>query len=227
MDQIYTPSATPSERRFGELLDLGFSRDYGAVWNLQKQIVQKRIRGEANDTLILVEHDHVLTLGRSSHIENVLLKDLPTFDIERGGDVTYHGPGQLVAYPILSLQERGLGVRQYVEKLESTIMTTLASIGLENCVGKLGKDTGVWTPKNKKLASIGIAVSHWITYHGFALNVNTDLTYFQRIKPCGFDSDIMTSISKELGVKEVSMAQVRSLVVQNFARFFNLRFHTV
>ncbi|MHB8568534.1 MAG: lipoyl(octanoyl) transferase LipB, partial [Nitrososphaerales archaeon] len=199
--------------------DLGFAKDYSAVWKLQKEIVTSRKEKKIRDVLILVEHDHVLTMGRSSHLENLLSKDLPVYEIERGGDVTYHGPGQIVAYPILSLEERGLGVRQYIELLESVIVESLESLGLGNCVGKLGLETGVWTAGSKKIASIGVAVSHWVTYHGFALNVNTELSHFQKIKPCGFDSNVMTSISKELG-REIEMADVKRAILSSMSRRF-------
>jgi lipoyl(octanoyl) transferase len=199
------------------LLDLGFVKDYKKVWDLQKELLTRRQTSEVPDTLILVEHDHVLTLGHSSHLENILLKDLPIYEIERGGDVTYHGPGQIVGYPIISLQERGMGVRQYIELLESVIVDSLSSIGLKGCEGKLGKETGVWTPKGKKIASIGVAVSHWITYHGFALNVNTDLEYFQKIKPCGFEADVMTSLSNELAVRTIEMNNVKQELVKSMS----------
>ncbi len=203
------------------VLDLGFEESYEMVWNLQKEIVSQRIAGKTSDTLIIVEHGHVITLGRSSHNENILLKDLPSFEIERGGDVTYHGPGQLVCYPIISLTERGLGVRQYVELLEQCIIRTLEEIGIPDSQGKLGNETGVWVDGKRKAASIGVAVSHWVTYHGFALNVNTDLSYFQKIKPCGFDANVMTSVARELSVREYDFADVKARIVKNMADAFH------
>ncbi|HKW04106.1 MAG TPA: lipoyl(octanoyl) transferase LipB [Nitrososphaerales archaeon] len=210
----------PSDLKIDDLdvIDLGFALDFRAVWDLQKSILQKRIANEVRDTLILVEHDHVITLGRSSHVENVLTKDLPIFEIERGGDVTYHGPGQLVAYPIFSLEKRSLGVRKYIELLESAIVRTLEEYGLKNAAGKLGKETGVWVGP-KKIASIGVAVSHWITYHGMALNVSTDLKYFQKINPCGFDSSIMTSVSKETG-RTISVLDIKKSFLESFRKTF-------
>jgi lipoate-protein ligase B len=210
----------PSDLKIEDLdvIDLGFALDFRAVWDLQKSILQKRIANEVGDTLILVEHDHVITLGRSSHIENVLTNDLPIFEIERGGDVTYHGPGQLVAYPIFSLEKRSLGVRKYIELLESAIVRTLEEYGLKNAAGKLGKETGVWVGP-KKIASIGVAVSHWVTYHGMALNVNTDLKYFQKINPCGFDSSIMTSVSKETG-RTISVLDIKKSFLESFRKTF-------
>ncbi len=198
--------------------DLGFSEDYKAVWDFQKELVSQRIEGRIPNSVILVEHNHVLTLGRSSHLENVLVKDLPIFEIERGGDVTYHGPGQLVAYPVVSLQYGNLGVRQFVQLLESAIIETVSSFGVTEAEGKLGQQTGVWIENKRKIASIGIAVSHWVTYHGLALNVNTDLSYFQKIKPCGFESSVMTSLSKELSVESVDMNQVKNLLLDSLAQ---------
>lgn len=193
------------------------------VWNFQKELVEKRVRNEIPDSLVVVEHDHVLTLGRSGRAENILVEGLPKFELERGGDVTYHGPGQLVAYPIISLNARGLGVRQYVELLEVVVSEALLKFGI-NSDGKLGQMTGVWVDGKRKIASIGVAVSHWVTYHGLALNVNTDLSYFQKIKPCGFESSIMTSIAKERGRNFVSMDDVRGEVIDSFSSHFDLNF---
>lgn len=211
------PSAFPKSGIRVKLFDLGFSPDYKLVWDFQKKLLNERIEQRIEDCVIVVEHDHVITLGRSSHEENVLSKDLPIFEIERGGDATYHGPGQLVIYPIFSLQSRGLGVRNLVEVLESSIIQTLSSFGIEGASGLLGKETGVWLhDKKRKIASIGIAVSHWVSYHGVALNVNTDLSYFQRIRPCGYESSIMTSMRKELSVDDVDIDQVRKRFIQFF-----------
>lgn len=208
--------------RSADLLDLGFSLNYRDVWDLQKELVGERIAGKILDTLILVEHDHVLTLGRSSHAENVLIRGLPMFEIERGGDVTYHGPGQLVAYPIVNLQELGIGIRQYVELLEAVLVDTLDSYNI-HAMGQLGKLTGVWVDGSRKIASIGVATSHWVTYHGFALNVNTDLTYFSKINPCGFNASIMTSMSKELQ-RQVDLESVKRAVTLSFSKRFGFGF---
>ncbi len=201
-----------------EVYDLGFSKDYGVVWHFQKELLSKRIEGKICDSIIVVEHDHVLTLGRSSHFENILVKDLPMFEIERGGDVTYHGPGQLVVYLIVSLQEKNLGVRQFIEILEASIIEAISAMGITQAKGKLGAQTGVWINNTRKIASIGVAVSHWVTYHGLALNVNTDLSYFQKIKPCGFESGIMTSIAKELSLERVDQVRVKDLLVDSLSR---------
>ncbi len=179
---------------------------------------------EIPDTVLMVEHYHVLTSGRSAHAENILLKELPHYEIERGGDVTYHWPGQLVVYPIISLQARSLGVRDYVQKLEAIIVDALTKLGITSGEGKLGPLTGVWLSNGKKIASIGVATTHWVTYHGFALNVNTDLSYFQKIRPCGFESTIMTSIAKELAVERVGMEKVKALIQAAFTRQFGFEF---
>ena len=209
-------------KQTASLYDLGFQIDYGSVWNFQKSLVEKRTKGEIEDSLVLVEHDHVLTLGRSSHSENILVRGLPIYEIERGGDVTYHGPGQLVAYPIFSLTDRGLGVRQYVELLESVVSDTIYQFGIES-EGKIGPLTGVWVGGDRKIASIGVACSHWVTYHGLALNVSTDLTYFQKIKPCGFESAIMTSVEKELGAS-VEMNDMKHQLIDSFSSRFGIKF---
>ena len=207
------------------LYDLGFSADYGTVWNFQKVLLDKRISSKVPDCLVLVEHDHVLTLGRSSHVENILVRGLPQYEIERGGDVTYHGPGQLVAYPIVSLSERALGVRQYIELLESVVSEVLAHFGVSSR-GQLGALTGVWVDGKRKIASIGVAASHWVTYHGVALNVNTDLSYFQKIKPCGFESSVMTSLSKELHQDSVEMEEVKKEFILSFSDLFGVEFRS-
>jgi lipoyl(octanoyl) transferase len=208
------------KNRTALLYDLGFSSDYGTVWKFQKNLVDRRVAAEIADSLILVEHDHVLTMGRNSHEENILVGGLPRFEIERGGDVTYHGPGQLVAYPIVSLTENSLGVRQYVELLEKSVIDLLGGFGLTS-IGKLGKLTGVWVEGKRKIASIGVACAHWVTYHGLALNVSTNLSYFQKIKPCGFEAGIMTSLEKELG-HGVEMSEVKEKFLESFSKTFDL-----
>jgi lipoate-protein ligase B len=211
----------PTAETVPQVYDLGFVKDYKEVWDFQKDLVSKRIKGKIPDSVILVEHDHVITLGRASHLDNVMIRDLPMFEIERGGDVTYHGPGQLVGYPIISLQKRNLGVRQFVELIEAAIVEAVSEIGLKNAEGKLGQATGVWIDNKRKIASIGIAVSHWVTYHGLALNVNTDLSYFGKIRPCGFESTVMTSLAKELQVQSVDMDKVKLGFISSFSKGLN------
>jgi lipoate-protein ligase B len=194
------------------------------IWDFQKKLVERRINGEISDSLILVEHDHVLTLGRNSHEENILMSGLPRFEIERGGDVTYHGPGQLVAYPIISLTANNLGVRPYIERLEKVVIDSMSTYGLTT-VGKLGPLTGVWVEGKRKIASIGVAVSHWVTYHGLALNVTTDLSYFQKIKPCGFEAAVMTSLEKELG-RSPNLIEAKEKILASFSANFAMTFHS-
>jgi lipoate-protein ligase B len=219
-DQINPRNEKMNSTRNLILYDLGFSEDYKQVWEFQKRVVELRNLNQTSDTVIMVEHSHVLTLGRNGHRENILINDLPVFEIERGGDVTYHGPGQLVIYPIISLQDYSLGIKQYVQKLERVLVDTLTQFGISS-EGRLGQDTGVWIDGSRKIASIGIATSHWTTYHGFALNVNTDLSFFERIRPCGFDSTVMTSMSKELG-KLIDMNEVKDKIVSCFSETFDV-----
>jgi lipoate-protein ligase B len=207
-----------------QLLDLG-TREYGEVWALQRELVAKRQRDEIADTLILVEHPHVITLGRGTHKENVLAPgDTPIFEIERGGDVTYHGPGQLVGYPIFLLREEN-GERDlhlYLRNLEEALIRTVGRFGI---VGdrKAGW-TGVWTEGGgRKLASIGVAVKKWVTLHGFALNVSTDLERFAAINPCGLEATVMGSMQSVLG-GPVSLADVKAAAARELGTVFARRF---
>jgi lipoyl(octanoyl) transferase len=162
--------------------------------------VAARQRGEIADTLVLVEHPDVITLGRSAKTSNILAPEaMPVVPIERGGDVTYHGPGQLVAYPIFLLREDERDLHRFLRNLEEAVIRTVADFGL-SATRRPGK-TGVWTadaPDGRKLASIGVAVRKWVTLHGLALNVATDLSRFAAINPCGFDAAVMTSMAREL-----------------------------
>jgi lipoate-protein ligase B len=162
------------------------------------------------DTLILVEHPEVITLGRSARPENLLAPDaMPVVAVERGGDVTYHGPGQLVAYPIFRLAEDERDLHRLLRGLEESVIRTLAAFDIPG--RRIAGSTGVWTGSAsapRKLASIGVAVRKWVTMHGLALNVTTDLARFRAINPCGFDASVMTSMAKELG-GPVDMAKVK------------------
>lgn len=222
-----TQSEKAIEKQRLTLFDLGYSSDYNQVWDFQKRLVELRRLEQIHDSIVVVEHNHVLTLGRSGKRENILSNDLPLYAIERGGDVTYHGPGQLVVYPVVSLQERSLGTRKYVELLESIMVETLFRYGIRS-EGRLGAETGVWTESGRKIASIGVATSHWITYHGFALNVNTDLSFFSKIKPCGFESTVMTSVANELGaildLNEVKTSILQTLSAKFGAELFPARY---
>lgn len=179
-----------------EILELPLS-DYRAVWDLQLNMVEKRAAGQVQDALILVEHPHVFTVGKGG--QDTVPPDIhgvPVHKVERGGLWTYHGPGQLVGYPILNLDERERDIRRYLRDLERTIILTVQNFGI---VGDRREGhTGVWVG-SKKLASIGVAVRNWITFHGFALNVSTDLKYFDMIEPCGLPSATLTSMQQLLG----------------------------
>jgi lipoyl(octanoyl) transferase len=197
------------------LLDLG-RRPYQEVWELQRSLVASRARGEVKDTLILVEHDHVVTFGRKTSPENFKALEVPTFQVERGGDATYHGPGQLVGYPIIKMETPD--VRRFIRDLEEVLILAASRFSIE--AGRNEGHTGVWVG-GKKLASIGVAVTNWVTYHGFALNANTDLGYFHLIKPCGLDPDKMTSMRVLLG-SEVDMESLKREVVSSFSRVFKV-----
>jgi lipoate-protein ligase B len=201
------------------VLDLG-TREYAEVWAKQLELVGARQRDEIPDTLLLVEHPHVITAGRSAHRENLLdLGDIPLYEIERGGDVTYHGPGQLVGYPIFRLREGERDLHAYLRKLEEGIIRALARFGLTGT--RKPEWTGVWTTDlSRKLASIGVAVKRWVTLHGFALNVSTDLGRFAAINPCGLDAAVMGSMLGELG-RPVEMAAVKAAIRQTFADVFD------
>jgi lipoyl(octanoyl) transferase len=205
-----------------QVLDLG-TRDYKEVWDLQKEIHEKRVDNKISNTLILVEHNPVITMGKSGHDGNVLFpveflkeKGVEYFQIERGGDATYHGPGQLVGYPIFNVKDGLAGIKPFINGIERTIFATLGDFHIKGYNKE--KMIGVWTPKGK-VCSIGVAVKRWVSFHGFALNVNTDLTYFDLIVPCGLKNVEMTSMQQILG-REVSMGQVKKSIVRNFGEIF-------
>jgi lipoyl(octanoyl) transferase len=203
------------------VLDLG-RRQYGEVWELQKRLVALRASGGAPDTLLLVEHEHVITLGRRTTPENFRPQNIPTFEVERGGDATYHGPGQLVGYPIMKLADRD--VHRYLRQLEETLIRTVAKFGIRG--ERKEGHTGVWVGGNKKVASIGVAISNWVTYHGFALNVSTDMTYFHLIKPCGLDPGTLSSMEQLLGSKsmeDTSMGAVKRTYLEEFSDVFGVQ----
>jgi lipoate-protein ligase B len=206
-----------------EIVDLG-NREYGEVWRMQRELVTARQRDEVPDTLLLVEHPHVITLGRGSHRENLVAAgEVPVFEVERGGDVTYHGPGQLVGYPILLLREDERDLHVYLRNLEEVLIRAVADFRIP--AGRNPGWTGVWTEPapagggRRKLASIGVAVKRWVTLHGFALNVSTDLGRFTAINPCGLDAAVMGSIAGVLGVP-VDLAAVKDRVRDHFATVF-------
>jgi len=196
--------------------------DYASALQLQQQLATDRKQGLVPDQLLLLEHPHVITLGRNGHMENLLADDdilaragISFYPTDRGGDVTYHGPGQLVGYPILDLRDWKRDVGAYVRAVEETIILTLADYGIE--AGRISKLTGVWVGE-RKIAAIGVHLSRWVTSHGFALNVSTDLSYFQYIVPCGLTKPV-TSMAA-LGVR-ASLDEVGAKLAVHFARIFD------
>jgi len=198
-----------------ELVDWGLL-DYEESLARQRELVRKRQDDECGDMLIAVEHPHVFTIGRRREaLGNVLAAgDVPVIEIERGGDVTYHGPGQLVMYSICKLDDAEQDLHLVLRNLEQGIIDALVHYGLE--AGREEGKTGVWLG-GRKLASLGIACRQWVTFHGLGLNVNTDLSYFGRINPCGFDSKVMTSVAAETGGADVSMPEIRAHLGQTVA----------
>ena len=214
---------TASARRHLECRRLG-TVPYADALELQKELVKARRAGTIPDQLLLLEHPHVITLGTSSHRENIItteedrrLLGIELFETGRGGDVTYHGPGQLVGYPILDLKPDRCDLHRYVRDIEEALIRALAKFGLD--CGRVEGLTGVWVGGDK-LAAIGVRVSSgWITSHGFALNVNTDLAFFDTIIPCGIRDHGVTSMQRVLG-REVSMEEVATVVAAAFREVF-------
>jgi lipoate-protein ligase B len=198
---------------------------YELALDLQQRLVQARAEGDIPDVVLLLQHPSVFTIGRFRGEEDVILpfKGIEVFPTNRGGSVTYHGPGQLVGYPILNLKENELGVRDYIWKLEEVIIKLLLDFGIR--AQRMPKHPGgVWVGKDK-ICSIGIHVSHYVTTHGFALNVNADLRYFEYIRPCGLKNTVMTSISKLLGYPVEVEAVIESWL-QSFSEIFGLKRET-
>jgi lipoate-protein ligase B len=199
--------------------------DYGEAYHRQRQLIRQRLDGETEDTLLLLEHPPTITIGKSGRLENVLVskeqlakEDISLFFTDRGGDVTYHGPGQLVAYPIVDLRNRGRDIHRYVNELEEVIIRTLADFSI--AAHRDGNHAGVWV-KNAEIAAIGLSVKRWITMHGIALNVNSNLEHFGLINPCGFTDRTATSISKLLS-KNIAMVEVISRFVAHFSEVFGV-----
>jgi lipoyl(octanoyl) transferase len=190
------------------------------TWARQLALVERRKLDEVPDTLLLVEHPHVFTLGRRREAEaNVLMPgDVEVIGIERGGDVTYHGPGQIVAYPIVQLHDGERDLHRYLRNLEDAVIATCARFGI--AADREPGKTGVWMTTRegmrRKLCSMGIACRKWVTFHGLALNVATDLGYFRRINPCGFESSVMTSMAEQLG--EVDLSAVKRVLADELGQ---------
>ena len=200
---------------------------YLEALELQRSLARDRISGTIpQDVLLLVEHPPVVTLGRSSKQKHLVAsprflqsKGVELYEVERGGDVTFHGPGQLVGYPIIDLKRHRQDLHWYLRKIEEALINSLDDYGIPG--ERNTAYTGVWT-RGKKIASIGVHARDWVTWHGFALNVTTDLSYFDLIVPCGIDGVVMTSISRELGSDDISMQDVRDRITARFAAAFDL-----
>jgi lipoyl(octanoyl) transferase len=197
------------------VLDLGIA-PYREVWARQLALVEARQRGDAGDTLLVVEHPHVFTLGRRRDAaSNVVAPgDVEVVEIERGGDVTYHGPGQIVAYPIVALAGDERDLHRYLRALEDAAIRTCARFGVvaDREPGKTGAWTTTGDGLRRKLCSIGIACRRWVTFHGLALNVATDLAYFHRINPCGFAAEVMTTLDA-CAATPVDAAAARAVLI--------------
>ncbi|MBN2867074.1 MAG: lipoyl(octanoyl) transferase LipB [Flavobacteriaceae bacterium] len=221
------------------LEDLGF-KDYKDTWDYQealfKDILDIKIKNRREDAgletpnyFLFVEHPHVYTLGKSGDMSNLLLdekqleeKGATFYKINRGGDITYHGPGQIVGYPILDLDNFFTDIHKYLRFLEEVIILTLKEYGLE--ATRSEGETGVWldvgTPFARKICAMGVRASRWVTMHGFALNVNANLGYFDNIIPCGIRGKAVTSLNVELGVKEVNEVEVKEKLLKHFETLF-------
>jgi len=207
------------------IVDLGRTR-YHPAWQLQKDLVSRRADEAIPDTLLLTEHEPVITLGRGAERQNLLAspeelksRGVDLHEVERGGDITFHGPGQAVLYPIIDLRKRGRDVRRFLRALERFVVQTLADVGLEAGV-KEGL-TGIWVDDHK-VGAIGVAVSRWVTYHGVAINVTTDLDYFELINPCGITDYPVGSVAQLVG-REIKVAHFNDLLVRHFADYFGYR----
>lgn len=222
-----------------DIRDLGH-KDYKETWEYQEELFQSilatkiknRREGAALETpnyLLFVEHPHVYTLGKSGDFSNLLLneeqltqKGATFYKINRGGDITYHGPGQIVGYPILDLENFFTDIHKYMRFLEEMVILTLAEYGLKT--ERSPGETGVWldvgTPFARKICALGVRASRWVTMHGFALNVNADLGYFDNIIPCGIRGKAVTTLNVELGVDKVDEAEIKAKLLKHFLKLF-------
>ena len=197
------------------ILDLGLT-EYQRALDIQKTLVKERLDNSTSDTLLLLEHPHVVTLGKQTNPNDVLNNSIPIVKIDRGGSATYHGPGQLIGYIIMDLRSKGISVPILISKIHEIIILTLDELDIK--AKRKKNDTGVWIDQ-KKIASIGLSVRNWITYHGFSLNVNTDLERFNTIRPCGYDSQVMTSVNS-ITRKEYSKEVIQTKIIRNFSNVF-------
>lgn len=227
-----------------EIQELGY-KDYKATWDYQEglfqSVLETKIKNRREDTnlktsnyLLFVEHPHVYTLGKSGDFSNLLLneeqlaqKGATFYKINRGGDITYHGPGQIVGYPILDLENFFTDIHKYLRLLEEMIILTLAEYGLKT--ERSPGETGVWidvgTPFARKICAMGVRASRWVTMHGFALNVNADLGYFDHIIPCGIRGKTVTTLNVELGVEKVDESEVKTKLLKHFLNLFEAVAH--
>lgn len=226
-----------------KFIDLG-TMDYKEAWDFQQnlfdEIVQIKKENRKNNTnlktpnyFLFVEHPHVYTLGKSGNYSNLLIdenqlknKNASFYKINRGGDITYHGPGQIVGYPILDLENFFTDIHMYLRFLEQTVIDSLDYFGIE--AGRNQGKTGVWididTPFPKKICAMGVRASRWVTMHGFALNVNVDLDYFNNIIPCGLTDNVVTSVNKELNQSEADITEIKNVLKSCFSETFNSEF---
>lgn len=221
--------------------DLGH-KDYKETWDYQEslfeEIVELKRKNRAENTdlptpnyFLFVEHPHVYTLGKSGHMENLLIdeaalakKGATFYKINRGGDITYHGPGQIVGYPIIDLENFFTDIHKYLRSLEEVIIRTLADYGIKG--ERSEGETGVWldvgTPFARKICAMGVRASRWVTMHGFALNVNTDLGYFDNIIPCGIRGKAVTSLNVELSKEKIDTEEVKRYILKHFEEIFGV-----
>jgi lipoate-protein ligase B len=197
---------------------------YDDAYHLQQKLLYQRLDDQIEDTLLLLEHPPVITIGKSGKLENVLAspaqlakEGVSLVFVDRGGDVTYHGPGQIVGYPIFDLRERGRDAHQYLHNLEEVLIRTLNDFSIKS--SRDSSHAGVWV-RDEEIAAIGLSIRKWISMHGFALNVNTDLAPFSLINPCGFDNRKATSLAKLLG-QEIPMETVTERLLAHFAEVFD------
>ena len=202
----------------GYIIDLGLI-DYQKAWDLQRQLWSKRVEEELPDLLLTLEHPHVITLGRRGNRSHLIASPeafeamkIPIFHVERGGDVTYHGPGQIVVYPVLGLKDYGYRLIRYIGQLEEVILCVLKDFGIEGSRDPVNR--GVWV-NGKKIASVGVTIKRWVSFHGFSLNYETDLKYFDLINPCGLEGKKMTSMAKILN-REISREELAKRIGLNF-----------
>ena len=200
------------------IIDLGTS-EFKDTWNLQKELQEKRILGEIEDQLILVEHPAVYTIGKNASREHILKKreGVSVIQTDRGGNITFHGPGQLVGYPIVDLSFYKRSITWYMRELEQLMIDVLKEYGIEGSTKK--GLTGTWV-KNHKIAALGVRISRWVTMHGFSLNINPDLKYYQDIVPCGIEGYGVTSMAMIMGEEVPSMAEVKIKMVDYFKNRF-------